>query len=111
MNKSEGRNFIRISKFADNTSVLRFKHLSREQREAGYDIKWNQAQVRCSGGNCKKVLTIERNDEGWNLKDWTSYIKRAYVSADELSELAYLVKTIVEFYCPSCDAKEIEKKP
>jgi len=39
MNKSEGRNFIRISKFADNTSVLRFKHLSREQREAGYDIK------------------------------------------------------------------------
>ncbi|KLL03833.1 MAG: hypothetical protein MRECE_8c051 [Mycoplasmataceae bacterium CE_OT135] len=54
MNKSEGRNFIKIKKFEDNTSILRFNILSQEQRDLGYDIKWNQAQLRCSGGPAKK---------------------------------------------------------
>ena len=110
MNKSEGRNFIKIKKFNDNTSILRFNLLSEEQRKIGYDLKWSQAQVRCAGGNCESVLKIEKNEAGWNLKDWTPYIKRTYVSANELGRLAYLAKSIVEFFCPNCKVKEIEEK-
>ena len=112
MNKSEGRNFIKINKFKDNTSVLRFNLLSLEQRNnLNYKNEWDEAQVRCAGGNCKKVLKVKRNEEGWNLQDWSPYIRRAYVSAAELRYLAYSVTSIVEFYCRDCDAKEIEKKP
>ncbi|KLL03834.1 MAG: hypothetical protein MRECE_8c052 [Mycoplasmataceae bacterium CE_OT135] len=62
------------------------------------------------GWTCKKVLTVVKEGEGWNLKGWTPYINRAYVSGCELFQLAYLAKAILDFYCPDCKTKEIDEK-
>ncbi|RHZ37740.1 hypothetical protein [endosymbiont GvMRE of Glomus versiforme] len=102
--KIEGRNFAKIRKYEDNTSILRFKHLSKEQRKDWeHKIKENEAQLRCAGGDCKKVLIIANTEKGWDLKDWIPYIGRTYVSAEKL---CYSAEAMIEFYCPSCQKIE-----